>query len=54
LRFKSAILCLRVCRGSGRTVKWLDYFDAVVVGCGKPAFFNDRGQLFSVDVGTGV
>uniref|UniRef100_A0A7S3VHX6 5'-nucleotidase n=1 Tax=Dunaliella tertiolecta TaxID=3047 RepID=A0A7S3VHX6_DUNTE len=41
-------------RGSGRSVKWLDYFDVVMVGCGKPAFFNDRGQLFSVDVGTGL
>ncbi|KAF5835375.1 purine 5'-nucleotidase [Dunaliella salina] len=41
-------------RGSGRSVKWLDYFDVVMVGCGKPGFFNDRGQLFSVDVGTGL
>eukprot|EP00798_Chlamydomonas_sp_ICE-L_P013214 gene13214-19050_t len=40
-------------RGADKTHDWLDYFDVVMVGCGKPKFFNNRGQLFSVDIATG-
>jgi hypothetical protein len=32
---------------------WLSYFDAVVTGCGKPAFFTERRPLFEVDPATG-
>ncbi|KAG1672418.1 hypothetical protein FOA52_013203 [Chlamydomonas sp. UWO 241] len=39
--------------GSSKSLEWLSYFDLVMVGCGKPAFFQGRGQLFSVDVRTG-
>ncbi len=40
--------------GSGKTLDWLSYFDVVVVGCGKPSFFSGRGNLFSVDIKTGI
>jgi len=40
--------------GSAKTTDWLQYFDVVMVGCGKPGFFNDRGQLFSVDTKSGL
>ena len=39
--------------GNAKSLDWLRYFDVVVVGCGKPAYFQGRGQLFSVDVQTG-
>ncbi|KAA6422922.1 MAG: cytosolic purine 5-nucleotidase [Trebouxia sp. A1-2] len=28
--------------GSDRNEEWLEYFDVVITGCGKPAFFNSR------------
>jgi hypothetical protein len=32
---------------------WLSYFDIVVVGCGKPGFFNERRPLFAVNTKDG-
>jgi hypothetical protein len=31
----------------------LQYFDIVMTGCGKPAFFTERNLLFTVDPETG-
>ncbi|GAX84402.1 hypothetical protein CEUSTIGMA_g11824.t1 [Chlamydomonas eustigma] len=39
--------------GASKSFEWLSCFDLVMVGCGKPAFFQGRGQLFSVDIKTG-
>lgn len=39
--------------GAQKSFEWLSYFDVVMVGCGKPGFFQPRGQLFSVDTKTG-
>jgi 5'-nucleotidase len=47
-------MSVRCCRGSAKTTDWLKCFDVVIVGCGKPAFFNNSGQLFHVDVKTGM
>ena len=33
---------------------WLDAFDVVVTGCGKPAFFTDKRPLFEVDPPSGL
>ena len=52
LIFSNVTTCT-ICSGQAKTFDWLSYFDIVVVGCGKPAFFHGRGQLFSVDVKTG-
>ncbi len=41
------------CRGAAKTTDWLRFFDVVMVGCGKPSFFNNHGQLFFVDTKTG-
>jgi HAD superfamily 5'-nucleotidase-like hydrolase len=32
-----------------RDDKWLEYFDVVITGCGKPRFFTERKDLFEVD-----
>ncbi|MEW5305391.1 MAG: hypothetical protein WDW36_007933 [Sanguina aurantia] len=40
--------------GSAKTTEWLTYFDSVVVGCNKPAFFTTRAPLFSIDPITGL
>ena len=37
-----------------RTEEWLDYFDVVVTGCGKPAFFEVKKPIFEVDTATGA
>ena len=37
-----------------RTEEWLDYFDVVITGCGKPAFFEVKKPLFEVDTTTGA
>jgi len=37
-----------------RTEEWLDYFDVVITGCGKPAFFEVKKPLFEVDTKTGA
>lgn len=39
--------------GSQRNTDWLHYFDVVITGCGKPAFFTDRSPLFEVMPDTG-
>ena len=33
---------------------WLDLFDVVVTGCGKPAFFKESRPLLEVDPATGL
>ena len=33
---------------------WLDLFDVVVTGCGKPAFFKEARPLLEVDPATGL
>ncbi|KAL6757409.1 purine 5'-nucleotidase [Haematococcus lacustris] len=40
--------------GPDKSTDWLRFFDVVVVGCGKPGFFNSSGQLFHVDVKSGL
>ena len=40
--------------GHDRTFDWLSYFDVVMVGCGKPGFFGSKGQLFQVDLASGL
>lgn len=41
--------------GSGeRDDAWLEYFDVVITGCGKPRFFTERKDLFEVHVRTGM
>ncbi|GFH22042.1 uncharacterized protein HaLaN_19443, partial [Haematococcus lacustris] len=40
--------------GADKSTDWLRFFDVVVVGCGKPGFFNSSGQLFHVDVKSGL
>ncbi|GFH14908.1 uncharacterized protein HaLaN_11045, partial [Haematococcus lacustris] len=40
--------------GAYKSTDWLRFFDVVVVGCGKPGFFNSSGQLFHVDVKSGL
>jgi HAD superfamily 5'-nucleotidase-like hydrolase len=37
-----------------RDDKWLEYFDVVIVGCGKPRFFTERKDLFEVHPQTGM
>ena len=37
-----------------RREDWLDYFDVVITGCGKPAFFEVKKPLFEVDTATGA
>jgi len=40
--------------GSAKDGDWLSYFDVVVTGCGKPAFFTEKRPLFEVDPETGL
>ncbi len=49
-------LCVRARRGSNKSTDWLRYFDVVMVGCGKPAFFTPGAgqQLFHVDIKSGL
>eukprot|EP01025_Chloroclados_australasicus_P054783 TRINITY_DN6530_c0_g1_i3.p1 TRINITY_DN6530_c0_g1~~TRINITY_DN6530_c0_g1_i3.p1 ORF type:complete len:455 (+),score=17.78 TRINITY_DN6530_c0_g1_i3:109-1365(+) len=35
-------------KGSARSDQWLEYFDVVVTGCNKPAFFTQKKSLFQV------
>ena len=35
--------------GGDKCTRWLDHFDVVVTGCGKPAFFSEGGLLFAVN-----
>lgn len=37
-----------------RSEEWLEYFDCVVTGCGKPAFFEVKKPLFEVDTASGA
>ena len=37
-----------------RSEDWLEYFDVVVTGCMKPAFFEVKKPLFEVDTATGA
>ena len=37
-----------------RSEEWLEYFDVVITGCGKPAFFEVKKPLFGVDTATGA
>jgi hypothetical protein len=39
--------------GKKKNDAWLSYFDVVVVGCGKPGFFNERRPLFAVNTKDG-
>jgi len=41
-------------RGSEKTEEWLEHFDAVITGCGKPGFFTERKPLFQVHLATGM
>lgn len=40
--------------GNDRDVEWLEYFDIVITGTGKPRFFTERKDLFAVDPHTGA
>jgi hypothetical protein len=40
--------------GADKTFDWLEYFDCVLTGCGKPAFFTERRPLFEVHTDTGM
>lgn len=40
-------------RGKDCDLEWLNYFDVVITGCGKPRFFNSRNDLFIVNPKTG-
>ena len=41
--------------GGDKTTDWLNEFDAVIVGSGKPAFFQPASRpMFEVDVDTGL
>jgi hypothetical protein len=40
--------------GHDKTTDWLSYFDVVITGCGKPAFFTEKRPLFEVDPVTGL
>ncbi|DBA91731.1 TPA: hypothetical protein ACH3X1_003327 [Trebouxia sp. C0004] len=40
--------------GSDRNEDWLEYFDVVITGCGKPAFFNSRKPMFEVQTSSGM
>jgi HAD superfamily 5'-nucleotidase-like hydrolase len=46
------LLCGRT--GAAKNGDWLSYFDVVVTGCGKPAFFTEKRPLFEVDPATGL
>lgn len=35
--------------GAEKNLNWLEYFDVVMTGCGKPAFFSANQPLFVVD-----
>jgi HAD superfamily 5'-nucleotidase-like hydrolase len=37
-----------------RDDRWLEYFDVVITGCGKPKFFTERKDLFEVDPATNM
>lgn len=39
--------------GKDRSDDWLNFFDVVITGCGKPAFFSSKQQLFAIDTDTG-
>ena len=39
--------------GRKKNDEWLSFFDVVVVGCGKPGFFNERRPLFAVNIKDG-
>ena len=39
--------------GRRKNEDWLSLFDVVVVGCGKPGFFNERRPLFAVNTRDG-
>eukprot|EP00803_Ostreobium_quekettii_P001635 evm.model.scf_402.8 EVM.evm.TU.scf_402.8 scf_402:69587-73325(-) len=41
-------------KGSEKNLDWLQYFDAVMTGCAKPAFFSASKPLFVVDPHTGM
>ncbi|CAL5221480.1 g3680 [Coccomyxa viridis] len=40
--------------GAQRNMDWLEYFDAVITGCGKPEFFIKKKPLFEVHTETGM
>ncbi|KAK9829767.1 hypothetical protein WJX72_007769 [[Myrmecia] bisecta] len=46
------LLCGRV--GNDRNLDWLEHFDVVITGCGKPAFFTGRKPIFEVQTSTGM
>jgi hypothetical protein len=39
--------------GKAKNDDWLSFFDVVLVGCGKPGFFNERRPLFAVNTRDG-
>lgn len=39
--------------GKKKNDEWLSFFDVVLVGCGKPGFFNERRPLFAVNTRDG-
>lgn len=39
--------------GRKKNDEWLSFFDVVLVGCGKPGFFNERRPLFAVNTKDG-
>lgn len=41
-------------KGADRDHSWLELFDAVITGCGKPRFFTERKDLFEVYPATGM
>lgn len=41
-------------RGAERDDSWLELFDVIVTGCGKPRFFTERKDLFEVHPATGM
>ncbi|KAL3150708.1 hypothetical protein ABBQ32_000495 [Trebouxia sp. C0010 RCD-2024] len=40
--------------GTQKNEDWLEYFDVVITGCGKPAFFNSRKPMFEVHTSSGM
>lgn len=41
-------------KSTERDDEWLQYFDVVITGCGKPRFFTERKDLFEVHPSSGM
>lgn len=52
--YTNPIMSFLLNKGCRNKETWIDYFDAIITGSGKPGFFIAKNPLYGVDVKTGL